>query len=429
MAAAEPVSGNVARSWLGVKWPEWARQVLLVQLAVAFVLQLLIAYDNLSKYALDVPGALTVLFWMSSAAITSVALAAVMTRRPWFAGPLLISEMMILLSACYVLWADFTSPYPDVWTRVVAASLLLVAGPAVPPLFTRLTQLPGNVWTAGLALVSTLGITQFMVENIILPNRSAPVMDLQASLQEVGRSAGVAHVRGSVGYKNVGKATAWLPQVLATVTAFTGTPGTTAPLDAAEVLNTLDPLLLDGIAYQRALPQGASKGVVWLEDLAPFASTVPPGVSGTREFLIDLPLEQVRGLELRVDLTALTNTQGRKAVTCQDVTSSESPDFLAKYRHAVVGDGWVESCLRVPIQSGNTVRALTDDNTSVYFGYAFVAPGPELTGSYVSYQSEGDTTNPTDLQRAAERADRRHRSSVLTNIAALALPLDGAPGK
>jgi hypothetical protein len=116
------------------------------------------------------------------------------------------------------------------------------------------------------------------VENLVVPNLSAPRIEVAASLAEVGRSAGVSHLRGVVTLTNQGKATAWVPQAIAAVQATGVAGGPVTKPGPGEVVSTLDPLTYDGDAFSRALPPGAGSGLVWLEDLAPYRTTLPPGV-------------------------------------------------------------------------------------------------------------------------------------------------------
>jgi hypothetical protein len=341
---------------------------------------------------------------------------------------LLVAEVAILLSSCFVFWADLTSPYADWGMRWPAIVALIVAVPVIPPLMARLVQLPGKAWGAAVGVLSALGGTQFLVENFVVPNRSAPVVEISATLAEVGRSGGIAHVRGVVTWKNVGHASAWIPQAFASVTATSDDPSSDTTLDVQAVLNTFDPLQLDGQAFSHALPTGAYSGIVWLDDLAPFRSTLPPGVSEHREFLFDVSRAQVRHLELRVHLTALTNAQAENATTCDQKTSSLAADFLERYRRPTVNGGYTSACLEVPLPSRSIIRSLTDDEPTVVMGYAFTAPQPEYLGPFVYYSSvEDPLDDAAALQRAGDRFDRNHPSVVMTENAVLALPLDPVP--
>lgn len=429
MATEQAPAAEAGYSWLGVRWPEWARLLLIVQCIFAGAVQLLVGLADALDYAVDIPGALTVLYWVVAGAAGGVAAVAMATRRPWFAPVLLVAEVAILLSSCYVLWADLTSPYADWAMRWPAILALVVAVFVIPPLTAKLIELPGKAWGAAVAVLSALGGTQFLVENFVVPNRSAPVVEISATLAEAGRSGTVTHVRGVITWKNVGHASAWIPQAFASVTATGDGPGRESPLAAPTVMKTFDPLQLDGQEFSRQLPASVHSGVVWLDDLVPFRSTLPPGVTEHREFLLEVPRTRVRSLELRVHLTALTNAQAERATTCDQKTSSLADDFLERYRRPTVNGGFTSACLEVPLPSRSIIRSLTDDEPTVVMGYAFIAPQPEYLGPFVYYSSvEDNLADAAALQRAGDRFDRLHPSLVLTESAVLALPLDPATG-
>jgi hypothetical protein len=416
-------------SWLKVLWPEWVRVLLIFQCSVACIIQLYIAYMNVTRYDLEFVGALNVLFWLVSAAFVGVAASALITRQSWFAAPLLIGEAMVGLSALYVLWADLSSAYRD-WVIIIPAGVMfVVAALVVPPLALRLTHLSRKAWAGGLALISALGLTQFTLQNYVIPNRSQPVIQMTADLKETGRADGVTNVRGVITIKNEGKATAWIPQVFASVQARSRNGDGAVPLDPVQVIGSFNPLTYDGKAFARE----ASAGIIWLDDLVQADEFLPPNVSLRRAFALDVPNDQVRQLELRVDLTALTNAESGSITTCLDPRAEAGrEDFLDQF-HQPLYDGISPdhqfSCLEASIERHNFIQAQTDDNPSVMIGYDFSQE--QYWAAYKSGDekfTDATSFDPAEAQRAAERIDESNPSYILSAVDALPLSVDEPKG-
>jgi hypothetical protein len=398
--------------------------LVVVQCLAAFGLQALIGLINLFLYAVDLPGAFGVLFWLVSAAVSLAAVVGLVRRSSWIEQTLFVAEVMIASSAAYVIWADVTSSYGDWLLRLVAGAFLLSAIAIMVALTRHVGKLLSKAGVVSLALLSVLGLLQFSLENYVIPNRTPPSLEVSAGLEEVGRSGDIVHVRGTITWTNTGKARVWLPQALAFVEASDDGSGKPSPLDPDAAAASFNPQSPDRRSYARPLPADAGRGIVWLEDLAPYTAEMQPGEVWSREFLLDVQSPHVRGLELRVQMVGLTNTSFTTARTCDRQFDETSPDFLDAVEKPVENQGLVFSCIDVPVASRNLVRAMTDDGQAVVSGFTFQAPRADWMGPFLYVRS--DDENPEDfaaLAEAARRFSRQFPNSVVTSIAALPVPL------
>jgi hypothetical protein len=304
-----------------------------------------------------------------------------------------------------------------------------VAVPAFLSFAIRAPKIPGKIWATVLALVTALGLTQFVVENQVIPNRSRPKISLTAELTEVGHSGRRVSVRGVIEWTNNGLAETKIPLGFAVVTAAGREPGTFKPLDSDDAVTALNPVVADSQAFKRRLDSGRGERVIWFDDIAPVASLLPAGTSDRREFLLTLDRSDVKRLELRVSMTYLSGARLGRPETCDGSSNVNDQDFLDKAREPIENDeGWQFTCLRVPFTQRNIVRTLTDDSSSMLVGYAFEAPRPEFVGPFSYYQSEED--DPTDLDklnRAAEAIDARNPSLIQSANAVLAIQREPSP--
>ena len=400
----------------------WTRFLLLPQLLAAFYFQVRIAVSDLRLYAVDLPAALSILFWILSATATLWAIVGLMLRAKWWAS-LLISETLIALEAAYVLWVDYTSPYPDRWARILALIFLATALIAVVPLGIRVGSLPGKAWAAGLALLSALGLTQFVVQNEFLPNRQRPAVDVQIALRESARTGHFSTLKGTVTFKNDGHATVQLVNGFLELRVVDNSSRPDAPLNASKVTPTFDALTYSYRPYSRILPKNATAGVIWLDEISVVGSFLEPGVTIRREFTIRVDRRQGVRFDLRATMSMFTNARldsGQVKTCAGKPVSYQANESLA--RTLIKEGGWNTTCLVWGLQPRNSIRAWLDDRPEIEFGYAFAAPAGTGPGPWLGYiTAEDNPANESDQIHTAQRSDRGNPSEILTTNAALAV--------
>lgn len=404
---------------------KWIRLLLIPQLLVALCFQFVIAVSDLSRYAVDVPAAFSILFWILSATATAVAIAGLAFRTKWWTSSLIVSETLIALEAAYVLWVDYTSPYPDWGARILALIFLVTAliAVAVVLLSVRVRSLPGKVWAAGLALLSALGLTQFVVENEFLPNRQPPAVDVRIALSESARTGHFSTLKGTVTFKNHGNATAQVVNGFLELRVVDNSSRPDAPLDASKVTPTFDALSYSYRPYSRSLPKDATAGVIWLDELSVAGSFLEPGVTVRRQFTIRVDRRQGVQFDLRATMSMFTNARldlDQMRTCTGNKVRSQADESLA--RTPYTGGGWNTTCLVWGLQPRNSIRAWLDDRPEIEFGYAFAAPAGTGPGPWLGYiTAEDNPANESDQILTTQRIDRGNPSGILTTNAALAV--------
>ena len=274
-----------------------------------------------------------------------------------------------------------------------------------------------------LALVTALGLTQFVMENQVLPNRTRPKVSVQAELSEVWHSRNHIRVRGVVTWKNEGLAEVKMPAAFAVVTATGRLAGPTTALDFSDVASTLTPTVADARPYEHAPTSPRGSGIIWFDDLTPVTSLLPPGTGTQRTFLLTVDRRKVRQLDLTVSTTLLTSARFGVPETCDQAYDANDPNFLEQARKPWTGGGWTYSCVRVPFSGRNLVRTLTDDDSALIVGYAFAAPQPEFVGPLNFYESgDQDLADVDKLYAAGDRIEARNPSLVLRTNDVLPVP-------
>ena len=403
---------------------------MVVQLAILMVADFAIA---LSSYMSDAVGALTGLFWFAAFLISLAALATLLTGSDWL-PPVLMAEALAILGSVYVLWAELSSPYRDDWLLIgVATVVLVVAVPTFLALTRRAPGIPGKVWSVVLALVTALGLTQFVMENQVLPNRTRPKVSVQAELSEVWHSRNHIRVRGVVTWKNEGLAEVKMPAAFAVVTATGRLAGPTTALDFSDVASTLTPTVADARPYEHAPTSPRGSGIIWFDDLTPVTSLLPPGTGTQRTFLLTVDRRKVRQLDLTVSTTLLTSARFGVPETCDQAYDANDPNFLEQARKPWTGGGWTYSCVRVPFSGRNLV--LDSDRRRLRFDrWLRVRRSPDQSSSdHSTSTSPAIRTWPTStscMQRAiASRRATLPLSSGPTTCSRFraARPNDGQP--
>jgi hypothetical protein len=386
-------------------------------------LQGFVAVSDLSRYAVDVPAAFSVLFWILSASATVGAIVGIAWQKTWWVPPVLVSETLIALEAAYVLWVDYTSPYPDWWARILGWFFLVTALIAVVSLGFRVRSLPGKVWSVGLAALSAFGLTQFVVQNEFLPNRQRPAVDVQIALSESARTGHFSTLKGTVTFKNNGHATVQLVNGFLELRVVDNSSRPDAPLNASRVTPTFDALLYTYRPYSRILPKNATAGVIWLDELSVVGSFLEPGIRIRREFTIRV--DRLRGVQfdLRATMNMFTNARLNldQVRTCTgEPVRNHADESLA--RTLYTSGELNTTCLVWGLQPRNSIRARLDDRPEIEFGYAFAAPAGTGLGPWLGYISaEGNPNSESAQIRVAERIDRQNPSESLTTNAALAV--------
>lgn len=412
-------------------WSEGALRWLIAELVLLAAVTGVIGTLDLLRHARDIPTLCGAMIWLGAAILSTTAVFAIRRNKSWWPQAVLGAQAVALALAVYVVWVELSSPHSDLWLRLVPLVPIAIALMTIPHLCLSSGALPSKVWAGALAALTALGLSQFVLESQILPNRAPPPLDVTAQLEEIGRTGSVHVLRGRVTWKNNGKARALVLGALATVVAKrapavtvsvvpdagpaapTGpagapvtrsvapsVPPTTAnarpalpsatpptqsnngsstaagetvsdgSYDDAQLIamaQSIDPLHYASGVYTAPVAADQDEAIIWMEDLTVPRWFVLPGQSETREFTITVDRREVSSLELRVDAWFATNLIHEPWRTCVSKTELSSDAFLAEFHALDPVDP--RPCLMAPIKPTNTVRSMADDNPLVWIEY------------------------------------------------------------
>lgn len=377
--SAETGGGAFGR-WMDIqRWPRWAWVFVLTQSGAALILQLRIAWGDLSVYTGQVGPAFAIIYWLIAALVTFLSIISIVRGATWTLEPLIVSQFMILLSCLYVAWVDGGTASRDGWLYWLAVPMGIIAMLVIPPTLLGLRGLPSRVWKVGLALLPGLGFLQFWLQEEVWPSFEIPVLAVEAELAQVASVGDTAYVEAQVRLANESRVRLAVPAAFAYLVAIphAGVAEPAEP-DVTEVgfwattRNAGD----HGYRIDRNTGATVGPGLVLLENMVGLNWVMEPGEKYTRTFAFAIDAASVARIDLAVEGIAVKELALAEPETCADGGSSRVSSTDSDFWNAdlvVAGEYGPYWCLSSPVRPTGALRKALHEPTLVQVQYGLSA--------------------------------------------------------
>lgn len=271
------------------------------------------------------------MMWLVPAVVGLAGAWCVWKRQPSWRGLSLASSLATVLLSAYLLVLEWRSPQLN-YVIVAICVLFLVVN--IVWLFLCLPVAPraiGKGWGAVAALFPLLGLAQWWLQTDYLPRHERPLIDMQATLEEVGRSEGKAHLRGTIVFENQGPVHA---AHLGSLWELRGERGDVAA-EGEDLDGAIDWLYPNSNRFERG--EKSTDGVLLgMDEIFSAEEFLLPGARSRREFLVTVDVTEFDSVQLTADAAFMNAERLGAVVACHSPEMSRlDKDFFREVRRPV----------------------------------------------------------------------------------------------